>query len=89
MFDTATTSEAARTGISLGTVIAVVASWHRNKSIIWAIFHGFLSWVYVIYYVCTDPKENITLRTIFYIIVSIILVHVLIIGGVSAYSLLK
>lgn len=36
-------------GIGLGTVIAVVVSWSRNKSILWAIIHGLLGWLYVIY----------------------------------------
>ncbi|WP_197050067.1 hypothetical protein [Campylobacter sputorum] len=37
-------------GFSLGTVIAVALSWSANHSILWAIIHGFLSWLYVIYY---------------------------------------
>lgn len=40
-------------GVGLGTVIAVVASWSRNESILWAILHGFLSWFYVIYFALT------------------------------------
>ena len=40
-------------GISLGTAIAVVASWSKNKSILWAVIHGFLSWFYVIYFALT------------------------------------
>ena len=36
-------------GVSLGSVIAVVISWDRNKSILLAIFHALLSWIYVIY----------------------------------------
>jgi ABC-type Fe3+-siderophore transport system permease subunit len=36
-------------GVGLGTIIAVVVSWSRNKSILWAIIHGILGWVYVIY----------------------------------------
>ena len=39
-----------KNGIGLGTVIAVVISWDRNKSILLAIIHGVLSWLYVIYY---------------------------------------
>ena len=38
-------------GIGLGAVIAVVASWSVNHSVLWAIVHGLLSWLYVIYYV--------------------------------------
>jgi hypothetical protein len=40
-------------GVGLGTVIAVVVSWHRNRSILWAILHGILSWIYVIYFALT------------------------------------
>jgi hypothetical protein len=36
-------------GIGLGTIVAVVVSWSRNKSILWAIIHGILGWLYVIY----------------------------------------
>ncbi|WP_439131188.1 hypothetical protein [Polaribacter sp.] len=39
-----------RNGIGLGSVIAVVISWSRNESILFAILHGILSWFYVIYY---------------------------------------
>jgi hypothetical protein len=37
-------------GVGLGTVIAVVISWSRNTSLLWAIIHGVLGWLYVIYY---------------------------------------
>lgn len=40
----------ARTGISFGTALAIAISWSANKSILWAVFHGLLSWLYVIYY---------------------------------------
>lgn len=46
---------AARAGISLGSAIAVAISWSINKSIVWAIIHGVLSWLYVIYYALTRP----------------------------------
>jgi hypothetical protein len=36
-------------GVSLGSIIAAVISWDRNKSILLAIFHALLSWIYVIY----------------------------------------
>ena len=42
-----------RSGIGIGTIIAIVASWTRNKSILWAILHAFLGWIYVIYYLFT------------------------------------
>jgi hypothetical protein len=40
-------------GISFGSALAIVISWSVNKSILWAIFHGLLSWLYVIYYALT------------------------------------
>lgn len=48
-------SEATRAGIGLGSAIAVAISWTQNQSILWAIFHGFISWIYVIYYALTRP----------------------------------
>jgi hypothetical protein len=50
---------AAETGVGLGSVIAVVCSWHRNKSILWAILHGLLSWFYVIYFACTRKPDEV------------------------------
>ena len=44
--------------ICLGTSIAVVCSWHRNKSILWAILHGVLTWFYVIYFALTREKHE-------------------------------
>lgn len=39
-----------KAGIGFGTALAITISWSMNKSILWAIVHGFLSWFYVIYY---------------------------------------
>lgn len=39
-----------QSGIGLGAALAIVLSWHRNRSIILAIVHGILSWLYVIYF---------------------------------------
>ncbi len=47
---TPTASNAAKVGIGFGSALAITISWSMNKSIFWAIVHGFLSWVYVIYY---------------------------------------
>ncbi len=44
-------------GVGLGTVIAVVISWSRNKSILWAIIHGILGWLYVIYALLFSKKS--------------------------------
>ena len=39
-----------RTGITFGSALAMVISWTANKSMLWVIVHGVLSWIYVIYY---------------------------------------
>jgi len=41
---------AVRAGISFGSALAIVISWTANKSLLWAIVHGLLSWFYVVYY---------------------------------------
>jgi len=46
-------------GVGLGSVIAVVCSWHRNQSILWAIVAGVLSWIYVVYYALTEKPGKI------------------------------
>ena len=43
-------ANAAKAGIGFGTALAIAISWSVNKSIGWAIVHGILSWIYVIYY---------------------------------------
>ena len=45
-------------GIGFGSVLAIVISWSRNKSIITAILHGVLSWFYVIYFIIVRKKED-------------------------------
>lgn len=37
------------TGISFGCALAMVVSYSANKSILWALLHGALSWLFVIY----------------------------------------
>lgn len=39
-----------KSGITFGSALAMVISYTAWKSVGWAIFHGLLSWVYVIYY---------------------------------------
>jgi hypothetical protein len=36
-------------GITFGTALAIAISYTANKSILWAIFHGLLSLIYVLY----------------------------------------
>lgn len=43
-------------GIGLGSIIAVVASWSRNQSVLLAIVHGLLGWIYVVYFVFTREE---------------------------------
>jgi len=47
--------DAARAGIGLGSAIAVAISWSLHKSIVWAVVHGILSWLYVAYFAFTRP----------------------------------
>jgi hypothetical protein len=42
--------EGAKYGISFGTALAIAISYTTNQSILWAIIHGFFSWLYVIYF---------------------------------------
>jgi len=53
MIDPQAAQIATSSGVGLGSVIAVVTSWDRNRSILWAILHGILSWFYVIYFALT------------------------------------
>ncbi len=50
---------AVKKGIGLGSVIAVIASWERNKSVLWSIIHAIFGWLYVIYFLITrKPQEK-------------------------------
>ena len=51
-------STALRSGIGLGSVLAVVVSWERNKSVLLAFLHGIFSWLYVLYFVLTRKPEE-------------------------------
>ena len=42
---------AAKTGITFGSALAMVISYTTWKSVGWAIIHGLMSWVYVIYFI--------------------------------------
>jgi hypothetical protein len=44
-------TEVVRSGISFGTALAIAISWTTNESVLWAIIHGLLSWLYVIYFI--------------------------------------
>jgi hypothetical protein len=44
---------AAKAGVSFGSALAIAISWSVHKSILWAIIHGFFSWLYVLYFALT------------------------------------
>ena len=54
--DNTLTDKAIDGGIGLGSIIAVVASWSRNQSILLAILHGLFGWIYVVYFVFTREE---------------------------------
>lgn len=39
-----------KNGIGFGACLAMVISYTAWKSIFWAILHGILGWIYVVYY---------------------------------------
>ena len=45
--------EGVKSGISFGSALAITISWSNWHSIIWAMIHGVLSWLYVIYFALT------------------------------------
>ena len=46
-------TEVARSGIGFGSALAIAISWSQHQSILWAILHGILSWIYVLYHALT------------------------------------
>ncbi len=45
-------------GLTFGAALAIVCSWQRNRSILWAIIAGILSWFYVIYFAITRQADE-------------------------------
>lgn len=43
--------EVVKTGITFGTALAMAISFNVNQSVLWAVIHGALSWIYVLYFV--------------------------------------
>jgi hypothetical protein len=41
--------EGAKYGVGFGSALAIAISYTNNHSILWAIIHGILGWLYVIY----------------------------------------
>lgn len=44
------TADVIKKGIGYGTCLSMIISYTAYQSIGWAIVHGCLSWIYVIYY---------------------------------------
>jgi hypothetical protein len=42
--------EGAKYGVGFGSALAIAISYPTNHSILWAIVHGILGWLYVIYF---------------------------------------
>jgi len=42
--------EGAKYGVGFGSALAIAISYTANHSILWAIIHGILGWLYVIYF---------------------------------------
>jgi hypothetical protein len=47
------TKKVVKAGTSFGSALAIAISWSQHQSILWAIIHGILSWIYVIYFALT------------------------------------
>ncbi len=47
-----------RSGVTLGSVLAIVLSWERNKSVLLAFIHGIFSFLYIIYFLITRKPEE-------------------------------
>ncbi len=56
--EVADTQVVIHSGYGLGSMIAVVCSWQRNRSILWAILAGILTWFYVVYFALTRQAEE-------------------------------
>lgn len=46
-------------GIGIGSALAIVCSWHRNRSILWGILAGIFSWFYVVYFAVTRRVDEV------------------------------
>ena len=39
-----------KNGVSMGVVAAMIISYVKWQSILWMLFHGLFSWLYVLYF---------------------------------------
>ena len=54
--------EGAKYGVGFGSALAIAISYTNNHSILWAIIHGILGWLYVIYVRCLGDTGNQVVR---------------------------
>jgi hypothetical protein len=47
-----------KSGLGLGSVFAVITSWTRNRSLMWALIHSIFGWLYVGYFQITRKPEE-------------------------------
>ena len=71
-----------KSGVTFGSALAMVISYTTWKSIGWAIFHGLLSWVYVIYFILRYLTEVYQMNTIVWILIGIAILC----AGIAIYS---
>ena len=45
--------QVAKSGVGMGSALAIAISWSIHKSLFWAIIHGIFGWFYVVYYALT------------------------------------
>ncbi|WP_158984247.1 hypothetical protein [Lysobacter panacisoli] len=51
-------ARAAGAAFGFGNALAMLLSWSVNRSVLWALVHGFLSWVYVIHYMLVHAGKR-------------------------------
>ena len=54
--------EGAKYGVGFGSALAIAISYTANHSILWAIIHGILGWLYVIYFALFRSLRAIAIR---------------------------
>jgi hypothetical protein len=53
-----TSNSVAVSTLTLGSALAIVCSWERNRSILWAILASIFSWLYVLYFAITRRDQE-------------------------------
>ncbi len=60
-----TTQTVAQYGLGIGSVLAMICCWERERSLLSTIIAGFLSWIYVIYFEVTRRPAEEAKRSFF------------------------